>query len=218
MRALLGWLLAAAVMLASGTASAHPHVRVDVTSEFLYAADGSVTGVRHAWTFDEAFSASALQGLQRKTDGTYSREELTSLAQAQVESFKEQTYFTIVTANVKQPFAEPIDCLFEYADNRLTLHFTLPLKAPVKAKHVRLAIFDRSFFIDFRLAKEHPLKLVGAPAGCEVWLGRSWMMPSLGNDRDRELLQEASEDSFKEGGANAAVGLLFLVPISVECP
>jgi ABC-type uncharacterized transport system substrate-binding protein len=28
----------------------------------------------------------------------------------------------------------------------------------------------------------------------------------------------ASEDTFKEGGANAAVGLLFLVPISVECP
>lgn len=217
MRALLGLLLAAAMMLASGAASAHPHVRVDVTSEFLYGADGSVAGVRHAWTFDEAFSASALQGLQRKTDGTYSREALASLAQAQVESFKEQTYFTTVSANVKQPFAEPIDCLFEYADNRLTLHFTLPLKASVKAKQVRLAIYDRSFFIDFRLAKEHPLKLVGAPAGCEIWLGHSWQARSIGNDGDRELVQEASEDTFKEGGANAAVGLLFLVPILVEC-
>ncbi|SFN69925.1 ABC-type uncharacterized transport system, substrate-binding protein [Bradyrhizobium sp. Ghvi] len=217
MRALFGWLLAAALMLASGAASAHPHVWVDVMSELLYAEDGSVIGVRHAWTFDAAFSANALQGLQ-KTDGTYSREELTSLARSQVESFKEKTYFTSVTADVKQAFAEPTDCLFEHADNRLTLHFTLPLKAPVKAKHVRLAIYDRSFFIDFRLAKEYPLKLVGAPAGCEIWLGHSWQARSIGNDRDRELVQEASEDTFREGGANATVGLLFLVPISVECP
>jgi ABC-type uncharacterized transport system substrate-binding protein len=213
-----GYLLAAIMMLASGAASAHPHVWVDVMSEILYAADGAVTGVRHTWTFDSAFSANALQGLQRNTDGTYSREQLAALAQAQVEAFKEKTYFTSVTANVKQAFAEPIDCLFEYADDHLTLHFTLPLKAPVKAKQVRLAIYDRSFFIDFRLAKEHPLKLVGAPAGCEIWLGHLWQARSIGSDRDRELVQEASEDSFKEGGANAAVGLLFLVPISVECP
>jgi len=212
MRTLLGWLLAVAMMLASGAASAHPHVWVTVTSEFLYAADGTITGVRHAWTFDEAFSADALQRLQPKTDGTYSREDLALLAQAQVESFKEKTYFTNVNANGKQLFAEPIDCFFEYADDHLTLHFTLPLKIPVKSKYVRLTIFDRSFFIDFRLAKEHPLKLVGAPAGCEVWLRRS-----MGNDRDRKLVQEAGEDTFKEGGVNVAVGLLFIVATEVEC-
>ena len=214
MRALLGWLLAAGLLLAAGSASAHPHVWITATSELLYAADGSVTGVRHAWTYDEAFSANGVQGLQRKTDGTYSREELAALARAQLESLKDNTYFTFLrVAAERLPFAEPVDYFFDYKDDHLTLHFTLPLQTPVKAKTVRMTIFDRSFFIDFRLAREHPLKLVGAPAGCEVWLRRS-----VGNDRDRKLVQDASEDTFKEGGANVAVGLLFIVPIEVECP
>nr|WP_191093180.1 DUF1007 family protein [Bradyrhizobium campsiandrae] len=214
MRALLGLWLAAAMMFVSGPASAHPHVWVTVTSELLYAEDGSITGVRHAWTFDDMFSANAVQGLRERSTAAYTREDLTPLAQAEVESLKDNTYFTSLrVAAERLPFAEPVDYFFDYKDDHLTLHFTLPLKTPVKAKAIRLAIYDRSFFIDFRLAKEHPLKLVGAPAGCEIWLSRS-----MGNDRDRKLVQEASEDSFKDGGANVAAGLLFIVPISVECP
>ena len=214
MRALLGYLLAAAMMLASGAASAHPHVWITATSELLYAEDGNVTGLRHSWTFDDAFSANVVHGLREKSTAAYTREELTPLAQTQVESLKNNTYFTFLSvAGERLPFAEPVDYFFDYKDDHLTLHFTLPLKKPVKAKHVRLTIFDRSFFIDFRLANEHPLKLVGAPAGCEVWLRRS-----MGDDRDRKLMQDASEDTFKEGGANAAAGVLFIVPIEVECP
>ena len=213
MRRLFGLLLAAGLTFAAGAAQAHPHVWITTTSELLYAADGSVTGVRHGWTFDDAFSANAVQGLQGKSKGGYTREELAPLAQTQVESLKDNTYFTFLRVGERLPFAEPVDYFFDYEDDRLTLHFTLPLKTPVKAKTVRLTIFDRSFFIDFRLAKEHPVKLVGAPTGCEVWLRRA-----VGNDRDRKLVQDASEDTFKEGGANVAVGLLFIVPIEVECP
>jgi ABC-type uncharacterized transport system substrate-binding protein len=214
-RAPVGWLFAAAMMFAaSGAAQAHPHVWITATSELLYAEDGSITGVRHAWTFDDAFSANAVQGLQGKSKGAYAREELAPLAQTQVGSLKDNTYFTFLSvAGERLPFAESVDYFFDYNDDHLTLHFTLPLKTPAKAKHVRLSIFDRSFFIDFRLANEHPLKLVGAPAGCEVWLRRS-----MGDDRDRKLMQDASEDTFKEGGANAAAGVLFIVPIEVECP
>ncbi|TYL84298.1 DUF1007 family protein [Bradyrhizobium cytisi] len=213
MRALLGWFLSAAMMLAASAASAHPHVSVAVTSELLYAPDGAVTGIRHAWTFDDAFSANAVQGLRGEATGAYTREELAPLAQTEVESLKNNAYFTFLRVKERLPIAEPVDYFFDYKDDHLTLHFTLPLKTPVKAKFLHLTIFDRSFFIDFRLANEHPLKLVGAPAGCEVWLRRS-----MGNDRDRKLVQEASEDTFKEGGANVAVGLLFGVPIEVECP
>ena len=39
----------AAVAVMSASASAHPHVWVTVTSELIFAPDGSVTGVRHAW-------------------------------------------------------------------------------------------------------------------------------------------------------------------------
>src|SRR5438477_757487 len=54
----------AGLLLAGGGARAHPHVWVTMKSEVVYAPDGSVTGVRHAWTFDDMFSAFAVQGLE----------------------------------------------------------------------------------------------------------------------------------------------------------
>ncbi|TPQ26158.1 DUF1007 domain-containing protein [Bradyrhizobium guangdongense] len=220
LRSLSELLLVAALSIAAGAAQAHPHVWITATSEVLYAPDGSVTGVRHAWTFDGTFSASAVQGLQGKTNGAYTHEELAPLAQAKVESLQEGAYFTslkatgtFLTVDAKLSFAEPTDYFFDYKDDHLTLHFTLPLKTPVKSKSVLLEIYDRSFFIDFQMAKDQPVKLVGASADCKVWL-----QPSMGNDRDRRMVQDASEDSFKEGGANVAVGLLFDNKIAVDCP
>jgi len=211
--------LAGSLVLTALPALAHPHVWVTSATELVYAPDGSITGVRHGWTFDEAFSANAVRGLQ-KTDGAYTHEELAPLAQAKVESLKEAAYFTSLKENGaflkmydKLPFAEPIDYFFDYKDNHLTLHFTLPLRAPVRSKAVLLEIYDRSFFTDFQMAKSRPVNLVGAPVGCKVWL-----QPSMGNERDRKMVQEASEESFKEGGANVAVGLLFENKISVNCP
>ena len=68
----------------------------------MYAPDGSITGVRHAWTFDDMFSTYAVQGLESKTKGAYSREELASLAQTNVELLKEFAYFTFAKADGKK--------------------------------------------------------------------------------------------------------------------
>ena len=94
MRALFGWLLAAGLTLATGGVQAHPHVWISASSELIYAQDGSITGVRHAWTFDDMFSSYALQGISHAKKGQYTREELASLAQVNVTSLKEYDYFT----------------------------------------------------------------------------------------------------------------------------
>jgi len=57
---------AALALFAASAAQAHPHVWVTMKSELVYAGDGSVTGVRHAWTFDDMFSTFATQGLESK--------------------------------------------------------------------------------------------------------------------------------------------------------
>ena len=165
LRRLLGLLLlAGALVLGGPMAQAHPHVWITATSELLYAPDGSITGVRHAWTFDDMFSTYALQGLETKTKGVYSREELAPLAQTNVESLKEYGFFTFAKADGKKAkFQEPVDYFLEYKDGRLTLHFTLPLKTPVKPRELALDVFDPDFFIDFNFADKDPVKLVGAP-------------------------------------------------------
>jgi len=210
MRALLGLLLVAAMMLASGVARAHPHVWITATSELLYAEDGSITGVRHAWTFDDMFSAYAVQGLESKTKGAYTREELVPLAQTNVESLKEYAYFTFAKADgKKERFQEPVDYFLDYKDTVLTLHFTLPLKNPVKPKQLVLEVFDRSFFIDFQMAKDNPVKLVGAPTGCQMKLDR----PSDGT----ATAQKLNEQTFTDG-PNANFGMMFANKITVDCP
>jgi ABC-type uncharacterized transport system substrate-binding protein len=203
-------LLAGALALGAGAAQAHPHVWITSASELIYAPDGSITGVRHAWTFDDMFSTYAVQGIETKTKGAYSREELASLAQTNVESLKEFAYFTFAKADGKKAkFQEPIDYYLEYRDGLLILYFTLPLKAPVKAKELSLEVFDPSFFIDFKLADKDPIKLVGAPAACRMTFQRP--------DDGATKAQKLDEQTFM-GGDNSNYGAMFANKIMVECP
>jgi ABC-type uncharacterized transport system substrate-binding protein len=203
-------LLVWAVALGAGAAQAHPHVWITASSELVYAADGSVTGVRHAWTFDDMFSSYALQGIESKTKGVYSREELAALAQTNVESLKEFAFFTFAKADgKKEKFVEPVDYFLEYKDEALTLHFTLPLKTPVKPRELSLEVFDPSFFIDFKLADKDPIRLVGAPAGCQMKFERP-------NDGAAGA-QKIDEQNFLSGD-NSNYGAMFANKITVACP
>ena len=211
MRRLLALLLlAGAHALGVNTAQAHPHVWITASSELIYAPDGAISGVRHAWTFDDMFSTYALQGIETKTRGVYSREELGPLAQTNVESLKEFGFFTFAKADGrKERFLEPVDYFLEYKDALLILHFTLPLKTPVKAKELALEVFDPAFFIDFKFADKDPVTLVGAPAACRMKFQR----PNDGSANAQKL----GEQNFM-GGDNSNYGAMFANKITVECP
>jgi ABC-type uncharacterized transport system substrate-binding protein len=102
MFALLRIILAMQLLLTfAGFAQAHPHVWVTMHSELVYAPDGSITGIRHAWSFDDMFSTFATQGLESKEKGKFTREELSPLAKVNVESLKEYGYFTYASADGK---------------------------------------------------------------------------------------------------------------------
>jgi ABC-type uncharacterized transport system substrate-binding protein len=149
--------------LVSSAALAHPHVWITMKSEVLVGPDGAVTGIRHHWSFDDMFSAFALQGLESKVKGQYTREELAPLAKVNVESLKEYDYFTYAAADGKKVELSPpsSDYWLDYKDSVLTLNFTLAVKTPVKAKELKFDIYDPSIFIDFEFDKKDPGKLVG---------------------------------------------------------
>jgi ABC-type uncharacterized transport system substrate-binding protein len=207
----IGWWLAAFLgMLTATAAHAHPHVWITSISELMYAPDGSVTGVRHAWTFDDMFSTYALQGIESKKKGVFTHEELAPLAQTNVESLKEFGYFTFAKADGKKAkFEEPVDYFLEYKDGLLVLHFTLPLKAPVKSKVLALEVFDPTFFVDFKLADKDPVKLVGAPTACTF----DFQRPNDG----AASAQGIDEQTFTNG-ANSNFGAMFANKITVTCP
>jgi ABC-type uncharacterized transport system substrate-binding protein len=211
MRLLAGLLLlVGALAVGARQAQAHPHVWITAKSELIYAPDGSIIGVRHAWTFDDMFSTYALQGLETKVKGVYSHEELAPLAQTNVESLKEFGFFTFARADgKKEKFEEPVDYFLEYNDGLLTLHFTLPLKTPVKARTLALEVFDPEFFIDFKFADTDPVKLAGAPGACQMKFQR----PNDGTANAKTL----GEQAFASGD-NMNFGAMFANKILVECP
>ena len=57
-------------LLIASPAAAHPHVWATVRSEIVFGPDHRITGIRHAWTFDEFYTAMAVQGLDTNGDGT----------------------------------------------------------------------------------------------------------------------------------------------------
>jgi ABC-type uncharacterized transport system substrate-binding protein len=184
-------------------------------AEVIYAPDGSVKAVRHAWTFDESFSVFATQGIEAKKKGQFTREELMPLAKVNVESLKEYDYFTDARVNGnKVQFAEPIDYHLEYDPNAtvLTLYFTLPFNVPVKAKDVELSIFDPSFFVDLELAENKPVTLVGAARQCKLSVAGPQQMDASTVSRLGQL------DATTQLDPSQWFGVQFANRISVKCP
>jgi nickel/cobalt exporter len=139
-----------------------------MTSEVVYAPDGSATGVRQVWTFDDMYSTFATQDIDAKVKGQFSREELEPLAQVNIDSLKEYDYFTIGKANdQKLTFAKPEDYWLEFKDSMLVLHFRLPFAKPVKAARLSLEVFDPEYFVDFSFAEKDAVALAGAPEQCK---------------------------------------------------
>lgn len=211
-RILQSLLAAAGLLIAPGAALAHPHVWITMTSMVLYAPDGTVTGVRHAWTFDDMFSTFATQGLESKQKGVFTREELQPLAEVNVTSLKEYDYFSYAKANGKKTqFIDPVDYHLEHKDSLLTLHFTLPLKTPIKPQSLEIEVYDPAYFIDFQYAEKDGVVLKGAPAACKGTLVRQQEM-------SKELADRLSKIGPSEKIPENTFGAQFASRILVKCP
>jgi ABC-type nickel/cobalt efflux system permease component RcnA/ABC-type uncharacterized transport system substrate-binding protein len=162
----------------AGVARAHPHVFTDARTELVVDAEGRLTGVRHAWTFDEVYSAFAAQGFDANRDGTLSREELQPLADINVTSVAEFGYFTWVLVDGRPiRFGEPTGQYLTHDKDsgQLTLHFLLPLAEAVdaRANRVLVKVYDPEYFVAFDLEEDNPVTLAaGAPAACRFEIRR----------------------------------------------
>jgi ABC-type uncharacterized transport system substrate-binding protein len=149
---------------------AHPHVWVSARAQVIFGPKGGIEAIRHAWTFDEMYSAFVTQG-QSKDGQLLTKEELAPLAKSNVESLAEFDYFTFAkAAGQKVEFGEPTDySLEERQDKLVVLRFTLPLKSAASAsKAFSFQIYDPTYFVAFEMEKQQPVIMAGAPKGCSV--------------------------------------------------
>lgn len=168
LRQILLWpILLWPILLWPGAAFAHPHVFVEAREDLVFDAEGRISAVRHAWRFDDAFSAFATRGLDANHDGVLSPAELAPLARVNVESLKQYGYFTFFyRSGERLPLALPREYFLTQDKGLLTLYFTLPLPEPLDPaqKPVRLDVFDPEFYVSFTLTDDQPVSLVPATA------------------------------------------------------
>lgn len=208
-------LLGAATTGFAASVEAHPHVWATVRSEVVFGPRTEITGIRHAWTFDEFYSAMAVQGLDTNGDGTYAKDELEPLAKVNVESLKDFDYFTYVRREGDDtflPLKGPEDYWVEYDGTALTLHFTLPLEAPLSpsSKSVTVDVYDPSFFVAFGFAEKDPVKIAGSAPGCAAKVVAA----------DPEAAEDAkalTESFFSQLGPDSNYGSQFAQTVTVTC-
>ena len=153
-RSFVAGFLALAVVLIPKTASTHPHefVIMRVTANFHI--DGRLSGLTYHWTFDEFFTAYAVEGQDQNKNGKAEPNELQALLVEILGNIREIDYFTVSDPAASLPkFATPKPISAEMVDRKLDLKFNLPFTAPLdmSGKKLRFAIYDDQFYIAMNL-------------------------------------------------------------------
>ncbi|MEJ2118364.1 MAG: DUF1007 family protein [Alphaproteobacteria bacterium] len=201
-------------LLVVSPALAHPHVWITMTTKILFNGDKAITGVRHAWTFDEFYTAFAIQGLDKNKDGIYSREELQELATVNVITLKKFHHFTFVKSTGKPvKVLMPVDYYLDHTGGLLTLYFTMPFAKPIPAERIKdftLTVYDPSFYVDIGFAKKNPVSLIAAPPAC---------VPLVKAPRtDTTSVQSLGEAFFNDTNAAADLAAKYAKTVSISCP
>lgn len=211
-------LLACGILCASGSAAhAHPHVWVSMRSDIVFTDDGLIKGVNLEWVFDDNYTQMALDGLDTDGDGVYSQTELDPLTKENINSLKDYDYFTVMRGGGKKlEIGEVTEFGQIWSNERLSLHFHVPLKAPLDPRkdEFMVKVYDPDFFIAMDYPADDPVSVIGAiPASCKLnvkpvptdaELEQTRLMLST---KDKDWKPETEED----------FGAMFAQPVAIEC-
>ena len=172
----MAWLsrLTIAALAACGLAApaaAHPHIFIDATVAVVFE-DGAVSGLRHDWTFDSAFSAWMVQGLDANGDGVTEPDELQELADENMLGLREYGFYTTAGAvNAPMRFEATGDQRMRYEDGRVTLSFSLNAEQPQPVgSGFELGVYDPEYYVAISVGDETDVRLENAPDACAAEL------------------------------------------------
>ena len=164
-------ILAALAFLAfSAPAIAHPHIVIDAKAQLLFDAEGRFTGIRHDWTFDEAFSSWSVQGLDANSDGVTTGEEIDALAKEHLRSLAEYSFYTHASEEATTlVFADGREPMLRFDNGRTTLGFEVALDQPYRiADTLEIRISDPEYNAAITFAGRAAVSAEDLPAGCTV--------------------------------------------------
>lgn len=165
-------LLVAVLGLLAGPALAHPHIFIDAQVTVRFDAEGRLTGLHHVWTFDEAFSAWQVQGLDTDGDGSVSSAEMQELADENLAGLSSYDFYTFAGdgQNILH-FSKGANPRFENRDGRSTLSYDVALAEPhAISDTLELGINDPEYYVAINFASISDVRLENAPNACSASL------------------------------------------------
>ena len=164
--------LLAVAMLATWTwnANAHPHIMIDAKATIVFDDSGAVSAVRHTWTFDAAFSAWSVQGIDTDRDGTVSPQELQVRADDNMVGLAQFEYYTYAfEEDYALTFGSDLPATYAINDGRVTLSFEVaPQPSYRVGDTLHMAINDPEYYVAIEFPSPEAVTTENMPAGCEV--------------------------------------------------
>lgn len=196
-----------ALLALQASAHAHPHVFVDVDVELDVAENGDLRAIKYDWTFDDMYSAFAMQGLPR-ANGAPTEAALAKVADAIIEKLDDADYFTKAAAEgheLQATGAQQARASFD--DGRLRLSFTVSLRAiGGAADKVNVQVFDPQYVV--AVSVKDSVRVRG-PARCMHQLLRAG---PLDPSDARQL-----DDSLRTNQLAANFGAKLATTIALDC-
>lgn len=210
------WLALTVALATPLPAAAHPHVFVDGHLRLNADTHGRLASVTNVWEFDAPFSAFATQGLDADGDGHVSADELKPLAHTNMDALSHYHFFTYVgSKGMQSKLGKPFDYFLTWNGNRLTLHFSLPVTAPVPLDAgLRIEVFDPEYFVAFTFPKTGGAVSIAGSSACKPrYHPPKPLSPAM---VARLAAVPASEHDLPPALEDAAVGLAHVFEVS--CP
>src|SRR5690242_17481055 len=180
MRRVVVVLIGLLAALVASPAFAHPHIFIDAKTAITFDDAGEVVSIHNTWTFDQAYSAWSIQGLDTNNDGKYSPEELQPLADDNMNGLADYEYYTFAGEG-KDPnlkFSHGSNPKLTYDGKQTTLSFDVALAEPYAIrKSLELSIDDPEYYVAITFHDPRDIQLINAPNGCAIKMEDAKEMP-----------------------------------------
>ncbi len=149
--------VAAAAVLAGGSAWAHPHVFADAQTELLLDDQRRLTGVRLHLIFDEIYTAYMAEALELDADkdGVWTDEEQIHAAEQNLNGLDMWNWYVHLRpagGGEKLPLEAPDSAHAMQIGDRFALSYVAPLAEPAALEEgVELRIYDPYFYVSIKL-------------------------------------------------------------------
>lgn len=140
----------------SNAVKAHPHVFIDVGSQFIFSPDKQLKSLRISWTYDEFTTLILfdLFNLDSDNDGVLSDEDKAAIIEGETNwraDYKGDIYLEV--NNKDYPLGRPEAAIADFSDNKITLSFELPLSEPVNISNIPivLRVYDPMYYYKYEI-------------------------------------------------------------------